>query len=54
MTFHAEAKRYEVCRRVGTAALLVLKERRVMKAVRLLTGTELYLQKTKESDFRFS
>jgi hypothetical protein len=31
--FHAEAKRYEDRKRVGTAALLVWKERRVMKAV---------------------
>jgi hypothetical protein len=33
VTFHSEAKGYEDCKKVGTAALLVLKEPRVMKAV---------------------
>jgi hypothetical protein len=33
VTFDAVAKRDEDCKRVGTTVLLVLKERRVMKAV---------------------
>jgi hypothetical protein len=33
VTFRAEAKRYEDRKRVGTAAILVLKERRVILVV---------------------